>query len=102
MIFIDEAPESKKRHEFEKGFKEAMKEVLTELEVISSVKYHIQYLNSIFSYGLQATDYCCWAVKKKWGDWETNPSDNRPFNEIKEKIICEFNIFEEGDGYRYY
>ncbi|MCK5215464.1 MAG: DUF3800 domain-containing protein [Candidatus Omnitrophica bacterium] len=102
IIYVDEAPDSRKRHEFEKGFKEAIKEILIKLKLQDSVRYHIQFLNSLFSYGLQATDYCCWAIKKKKGDWAKNPPDERPFKEIEKKISSESDIFSYGDGHKYY
>ena len=84
------------------GFKEAIKEILIELKLQGSVRYHIQFLNSLFSYGLQATDYCCWAIKKKWGDWDKHPPDERSFNEIKDKIFSQSDIFSYEDGHKYY
>ena len=39
----------------------------------------------------QIADYCCWAMKKKWKDNEL-----RPYEEIKDKVESEFNIFSRG------
>ncbi|MBA7578582.1 hypothetical protein ES695_15015 [Candidatus Atribacteria bacterium 1244-E10-H5-B2] len=39
----------------------------------------------------QITDYCCWAIHKKWEDGEM-----RPYSAIQDKIRSEFDIFEIG------
>ncbi len=44
----------------------------------------------------QISDYCCWAIYRKWEDGET-----RPYNMIVEKIKSEFDIFKNG-GTIYY
>jgi hypothetical protein len=44
----------------------------------------------------QISDYCCWAFKKKWSDNEI-----RPYNEIKNNIKSEFDIFERGTTFYY-
>jgi hypothetical protein len=44
----------------------------------------------------QISDYCCWAIKKKWSDKEI-----RPYDEIKKNIKSEFDIFERGTTYYY-
>jgi hypothetical protein len=44
----------------------------------------------------QISDYCCWAIKKKWSDNEI-----RPYNEIKQNIKSEFDIFRHGTRYFY-
>jgi len=61
MIFADVVPDSKKRKDIEKGIKETLSEIVD----TKTIKYHILFTSSIFSYGLQAVDYCCWAQKKK-------------------------------------
>ncbi len=100
LIFIDAAPVNKKRHAFEKGIKEALSEVLDKDRIGKEVKYHIQYLPAVSSYGLQAVDYCSWALKKKWGDWGAK-IDLRPYNSIADKVKSEFEIFKTGET-KYY
>lgn len=44
----------------------------------------------------QIADYCCWAIKKKWDDKEI-----RPYEEIKDNIKSEFDIFRNGTKHFY-
>lgn len=97
MIFADVMPDSKKRKNIEKGIKETLSNLLD----TKTLKYHITFISSVFSYGLQAVDYCCWAKKKKWGDWSNRP-DLRPYNKISHSIRSEFDLFRAGDGHKYY
>ena len=101
LIFLDEAPNQKKKHAIEKGIKETLSELLGKDKIGKDITYHMTHLPSVFSYGLQAADYCCWALKKKWGDWE-NKSDIRPYNEIAHRVKSQLDIFERGDGTKYY
>lgn len=69
--------------------------------VIKSIKTYINSHFGIVPYvyfhssksdiNSQIADYCCWAIKKKWKDCEM-----RPYNEIKDKIKSEFDIFQNG------
>lgn len=88
-------PVKNKRHAFEKGIKETLSEILDKERIGKEIKYHIQYLPTISSYGLQAADYCSWALKKKWGDWGEK-IDMRPYECIADKVKSEFEIFKEG------
>ena len=101
LIFLDVAPVKKKKDAIEKGLKESLSEILDKKNIGREVKYYILHLSSVFSYGLQAVDYCCWALKKKWGDWGKK-IDLRPYNEIKHNLISEFDIFKTGDSAKYY
>lgn len=62
-----------------------------------TVPYHIYHHNSESNFYLQAIDYCCWAIYKKWGTWNGQYIDPRPFNEIKNNVKSEFEIFKMGD-----
>lgn len=95
LIFIHAAPVKRKRHAFEKGIKETLNEILGNERLGKEIKYHIQYLPTISSYGLQAADYCSWALKKKWGDWG-GKIDLRSYNCIASKVKSEFEIFKTG------
>lgn len=92
LIFVDAPPVKRKRHAFEKGIKETLSEILDKERLGKEIKYHIQYLPTVFSYGLQAVDYCSWALKKKWGDWGEK-IDLRPYKCISTKVKSEFEIF---------
>lgn len=95
LIFIHAAPVKKKRHAFEKGIKETLSEILDKERLGKEIRYHIQYLPTVSSYGLQAADYCSWALKKKWGDWGEK-IDLRPYECIAAKVKSEFEIFKAG------
>lgn len=97
IIFLDEVPIQKKKQAILKGIKESLSDIFHDKP---EILYEIINLSSIFSYGLQATDYCCWAFKKKYGDWGQK-IDLRPYNEIRHNIRNEFNIFRTGTT-RYY
>ena len=62
--------------------------------------YHIYFHNSESNFYLQAADYCCWAIYKKYGDWKIS-SDLRPYNLVKRNIKSEFDIFSSGATYYY-
>ncbi len=92
LIFIDESPEQKKKEAMKKGIKESLSVILNGR---TDVVYRIVYLPSVFSYGLQAADYCCWALKKKYGEWGQK-IDLRPYKEIGHSVKSEFDIFQTG------
>ncbi len=100
IIFIHAAPVNKKRHAFEKGIKETLNGILDKERLGGKIKYHIQYLPTISSYGLQAVDYCSWALKKKWGEWGEK-IDLRPYGCISNKVKSEFEIFKIGQKIYY-
>jgi hypothetical protein len=95
LIFIDAAPVKKQRHAFEKGIKESLSEILDKERIGKEIKYYIQYLPTVSSYGLQAVDYCSWALKKKWGDWGEK-IDLRPYNSIVDKVKSELEVLKAG------
>ncbi len=95
LIYFDAAPIKKKRHDFEKGVKEALSKILHKERIGKEIIYSIQYLPISSSYGLQAVDYCAWALKKRWGDWGEK-IDSRPYNCISRKVNSEHEIFKTG------
>lgn len=97
MIFADVIPDSKKKKDIEKGIKETLSNLLD----TKTIKYHLLFISSLFSYGLQAVDYCCWAQKKKWGDWGEK-IDLRAYDRVKHKMRSSLDLFGRGDGYKYY
>ncbi|MDP3142767.1 MAG: DUF3800 domain-containing protein [Candidatus Omnitrophota bacterium] len=92
LVFIHEAPEQKKREALKKGIKETFSELFQNGQ---EKRYYLLYVPSVFSYGLQAADYCCWAVKKLLGDWGRY-QDQRPYQEISHFIRSKFDLFERG------
>lgn len=85
IIFTDTLPIKKKREAIEKALKGSIRRLLGKKE------FHIYHHSSQSNFGLQAIDYCVWAVFKKW---ERN--DLRSYRRVQRKIKSEFNIFQSG------
>lgn len=96
VIFLDEAPIQKKKDAMKKGINETLKSILGK-----DKRYHVIFLPAVFSYGLQAVDYIAWGLYKKRGNWG-DKMDLRPYKEIKSKVKSELDLFESGDGVKYY
>jgi len=96
-IFMDNVPNRKKRGAMEKGIKETLSEIVEH----KKIKYHLLHSSSALSYGLQAVDYCCWALKKKCGDWN-QIADERPYSEICHRVKSNYNMCVYGDSKKYY
>ncbi len=94
IVFTDTIPHVKKREAIKKGLKEAIRKV-----VGRGKPFHIFHHSSKSHFCLQAADYCCWAIYKKWGNW--GGLEMRPYGKIKQKVRSEFDIFERG-GTVYY
>lgn len=45
---------------------------------------------------LQAIDYCCWAIQRKW-----EREDARSYDRIKDKIRYEYDLWQNGNKYNY-
>jgi len=98
LIYLDAVPQQKRKEAILKGIKETLSEILKDKK---NVKYDLLHMPSMFSYGLQATDYSCWAIKKLLGDWGQN-QDSRPYKEIGHYVMSKFDLFATGDGFKYY
>ena len=90
VIFTDTLPVRKKRRAIEKSLKGNIKKLLPNKE------FHIYHHSSRSNFGLQAIDYCAWAVYRKW-----ESDDLRSYKLIQAKIKSEFDIFRSGEK-RYY
>ncbi|MBU0633437.1 MAG: DUF3800 domain-containing protein [Candidatus Omnitrophica bacterium] len=99
IVFIDQAPNQKKKDALLKGIKETLSDILKTTHPNS--KYHVIHIPRVFSYGLQAADYTCWALYKVLGDWGQY-KDKRHWVEISSHIRSNFDLFERGDGHKYY
>lgn len=84
VIFTDTI-QRKKRRAIEKALKKEVKQVL------GQINFNIYHHSSYSHFGLQAVDYCTWAIFRKW---ERN--DYRSYDLISEKVESEFDIFERG------
>jgi len=84
IVITDSIPHHKKMNVIEKGIKQILKTMLP-----SEIKYRILHQASRAHYGLQAVDYCNWAIYRKWDREETIYYD-----QIKPAICSEFEIFK--------
>lgn len=84
LIFVDTI-QRKKRKAIEKALKKEVKRVL------GQINFNIYHHTSYSHFGLQAVDYCTWAIFRKW---ERN--DYRSYNLISGKVKSEFDVFERG------
>ena len=87
LVFItDELPVKKSKETITKGIK------LNLDESFGKKPYKIFHWNSKSTIGLQAVDYACWAIQKKW-----NVKDFRSYDKVKKSIQSEFDVFRSGD-----
>lgn len=90
IIFTDTLPVKKKRQAVEKSLKKNIRRLLNDKE------FHIYHHSSRSNFGLQAIDYCAWAVYRKW-----EIDDLRSYKLIQAKIKSEFDIFRSGERIYY-
>ena len=91
IVQTDTLPVKKKREAFEKAIKTTLASMLPD-----TATYRVLHHESRSSIGLQAADYCNWAIYKKWTD-----GDERSYALIKAGIKSEFDIFKTGTDYYY-
>ncbi len=94
-IFTDEFPHKKWRESIEKGLKISIRTHLKK-ETKFTILHHLSKTN----FCLQAADYFSWAIYRKLGNWG-DPED-RPYNEIRNKAISEFDLFKYSNGTTHY
>ena len=81
-------------HKGQAHFTAAVNDVV--LQVVKNRKWATNFCRSIADPCLQATDYCTWAIQKKW------ESDNLlSYNLIQNKIIHEVDMWSHGDVHHY-
>ncbi|MCB9073737.1 MAG: DUF3800 domain-containing protein [Bdellovibrionaceae bacterium] len=86
-IFVtDTLPVKKGRNAIDKGIKTHLKDAFP-----SNLMHQIHHWDSKSTIGLQAVDYLNWAIYKKW-----NNGEMRPYNQIKNSVHSEFDIFKKG------
>ncbi len=73
----------KKRIVFEKTIKTYLSSQLQ-----TEHPYHLFIHSSASHPMLQVADYCCWAIFKKWKDWEL-----RPYSRIQRALLTELDVF---------
>lgn len=89
IIFTDRLPKRKKEA-IEKALKQGIR------SLVGRVRFHIYHHSSPSHFGLQAIDYCVWAVFRKW-----ERDDHRSYNLIANKVRSEFDVFHHGDTFYY-
>ena len=91
IVITDNIPHKNKRRAVEKGVKHALKKMLP-----TGIPYRVLHQASRSHYGLQAADYCNWAIYRKW-----DTGENKYYDLIKPAIRSEFDIFQKGDKWYY-
>jgi hypothetical protein len=91
IVLTDRIPVKKKRRAVEKAIKTTLSSILP-----FATNYRVLHHESRSCFGLQVTDYCNWAIYRKW-----TRDDLRSYNRIKTAICSEFDIFESGRTYYY-
>jgi len=89
VVILDQIMTNKKKDFVTKSIKTYMKEHF-------GLTPYIYFHQTKADLNSQIADYCCWAMKKKWCDDEL-----RPYNEIKNKVKSEFDIFRKGTTKHY-
>lgn len=76
------------------GFTDAVREVVKKLDRSSKVRTSFWPCHS--DPCLQLTDYCTWAIQRKW-----ERGDARSYDLIKDRITYEYDTFAKGDVHYY-
>lgn len=77
LIYTDANPIQKHRELTEKAIKTALR-----AELPPTMSFHIYHHPSASNYWLQATDYCSWAVFRKW-----EHSDQHPYTQLSGHLV---------------
>lgn len=91
IVITDTLPLAGKRNAIEKAVKETLSRMLP-----PTAPYRVVHHTSASCQGLQAADYCNWAIWKKW-----ERGDLSSYNMIKGAIQSEFDIFRKGTTHYY-
>lgn len=94
-IFTDEVPHKKWRESIKKGLKISIRAYLKR-----QAEFTILHHSSRTNFCLQAADYFSWAIYRKLGNW--GDVEDRPYKEIKDKVVSMFDIFQYSNGTTYY
>lgn len=83
IIMTDRIPIERKREAVEKAVKQTLAAVLPR-----EIHYRILHHQSKSNTDLQITDYCNWAVYRKW-----DRQDVRSYEKIRRALVSEFDVF---------
>ncbi len=86
IVFTDQLPVKKARRATEKAIKVTLAHMLPQ-----GVRYHLLHHDSKSNMDLQITDYCNWAIYRKW-----DAQDERSYQMIRPTIVSEFNFCQKG------
>jgi len=84
IIITDTIPQNKRRKSIEKAIKTTLAEMLP------NIRFRIMHHASKSTFGLQAVDYCCWAMNRKW-----QSADETMYELIKKSIQIRRRNFSE-------
>lgn len=76
------------------AFSEAVKDVLD--QTARHVVWRAAFWSSASDPCLQVTDYCTWAIQRKW-----ERGDSQAYDLIKDKIVYEYDLWAHGQTYYY-
>jgi hypothetical protein len=85
IVFTDNLPVNRKRAVIEKAVKKSLSALLP-----SDVRYRILHHASKSNMDLQISDYCTWALYRKW-----NKDDDRSYKRVRSAVRVEWNIHDE-------
>jgi Protein of unknown function (DUF3800) len=91
FVITDRLPLARKRNAIEKAIKTVAAEMLPK-----ETNYKIFHHDSKSNFNLQITDYCNWAIYRKW-----DRQDQRSYDLISKAIKSEFDIFRTGVTFYY-
>ena len=91
IVITDNIPISRKRKAIEKAIKLVLARMLPK-----DTRYSLLHHASKSCVGLQVTDYCNWALFRKW-----ERGDSRSYDLVRTAIRSEFDIFKSGTRHYY-
>lgn len=91
VIVTDTLPMQRKRRAIEKAVKLTLAAMLP-----AGANFSVLHHDSRSALGLQVTDYCTWAIYRKW-----DRADTRSYDLIQPAIRSEFDIFRTGIRFYY-
>lgn len=78
MIFTDRIPVAKYKNSVEKTIK-----LCCRAEIPKEIPFHLYHHPRISNNWLQVTDYCCWAVYRKW-----ERGDSRTYDQLRPQLAA--------------
>jgi hypothetical protein len=91
-IIVDTVPDKSQQVALKENLRKKAEEVLIPANIPFTIDHHDSTAHAL----LQATDYCAWAIYKKW-----HAKDERSYAQIRTKIRNEFDIYAQGDRVYY-